>query len=135
MIRVALVDDHTLVRQGIRKLVEDAAGIEVVAEAETGAEAQALAQDMGVDVLLLDVSLYDSNGVQLLPQLARHPGLAVVMVSMHDDLPLVERAFANGADGYVLKRAAAKELIESIYAVHAGDRYLCSVLQGKVSLA
>ena len=125
MIRVILADDHHLVRQGIRALLEKVADIKVVGEAENGQEALALAETLAPDVLVIDISMPRLNGIQAAWQ-ARERGMdtRVVILSMHSDETLVRQAVRLGASGYLLKRSVAEELPLAIRAAHRGEVYL-----------
>lgn len=125
MIRILLADDHALVRAGIRALVEDTAGTIVVAEASSGLEAIEMAAARRPDLVLMDVSMTELNGIDALSRVQdAAPGTRVIVVSMHSDSPTVMRAFANGASGYVVKTSAPLELRLAIEAVMRGDTYV-----------
>ena len=132
MIEVVIADDHRLVRQGISALLAGAEGIQVVGEAENGREAVALAEQLEPDVLILDISMPQLNGIEALQALSAPDRPPVLFLSMHGDRSLVRRALAAGADGYVLKRAASAELVPAIRNVFAGNRFLCSDLRGRL---
>lgn len=130
MHRVLLIDDHAVVREGFRRLLEEAEGFEVVAQAGTPAEAVAAARRHKPDLALVDLSLGNENsGLVLLAQLQDAvEGLSCVMLSMHDDPALVVRALERGAQGYFTKAVAPEELIEGLRRVLAGERVLSSDL-------
>jgi len=125
MIRVLIADDHTLVREGIRALLEKAGDIEVVGEASDGAAAVEMASRMTPDVLVADIRMPGLSGIQAAARV-RELGLATetVILSMYDDDGLVRRALAGGARGYVLKDAVAEELLLAIRAARRGATYL-----------
>lgn len=125
MIRVMLADDHQLVRQGLRLLLEETDGFEIVAEATNGHEAVELAQQLRPDVLVMDINMPRLNGVQAAGQI-RDLGLAtrVVILSMHSDETVVRQALRVGVRGYLLKRSSAEELLLAIRAAHRGEMYL-----------
>lgn len=123
-VTVLLVEDHTVVRKGIRRLLEDDPRIRVVGEASNGREALALAQKLQPDVALVDVGLPGLNGIDLTRQLrAMSERTAVVILSMHGDPAYVRRALQAGAKGYLLKDAEDEDLVKAIVAVHAGSSY------------
>jgi DNA-binding NarL/FixJ family response regulator len=125
-IRVGLVEDHHLVREGLR-LVLTANGFDVVGECPSVAGAFDLIERHRPDVILLDLSLVDGDGVSLLRELhARSPKTRVVVVTMHRDAETVRQALLAGADGYVVKGAHSVDLIDAIQAVMRGERYLHS---------
>jgi len=124
-LRVLLVDDHALVRSGLRALLEALPGVAVAGEASTGREALRLAADAAPDVVLMDITMPDMNGLTALEHLRRaRPGVAVVMVSMHADRAYVDRALGAGARGYVPKNAGRAELSAALGAVAQGRTYV-----------
>ena len=125
MIRVIVADDHHLVRQGIRMLLEKAEDIEVVAEAEDGLEAVELAERLAPDIVVMDITMPRLNGAQAIELIrARFPATQVVVLSMHADETIVRQALRRGAMGYVLKRAVGEELLLAVRAANQGDTYL-----------
>jgi DNA-binding NarL/FixJ family response regulator len=120
-IRVLLVDDHPVVREGLRSMLSDE-GIEVVGEAGSAAEALGRCADLLPDVVLLDMQLPREDGLHVLEELQKvQPGLAVLVVSMHDEPRMVRAAMYAGARGYVLKGIGRRELLRSVRAVRAGE--------------
>ena len=125
MIRVLICDDHTLVRAGLRRLVDSFDGIEVIGEASTADEAVQRAKQMLPDVVLLDVSMPGRSGFDALAELRQNqPDTAVVIMSMHDDSLHVREAMQRGASGFVVKEAAPAELEVAIRAAAAGRTFL-----------
>jgi len=128
-IHILLVDDHPLVRDGLRMRLEMASNLCVVAEAGSGAEAIARARQGGIDLVLMDINLRGSSGIDATAQLGTHcPGVAVLILSMHDKLEYVSQAMAAGARGYVLKDAPADEVLNAIATVMAGGIYYSAAL-------
>jgi DNA-binding NarL/FixJ family response regulator len=124
-IRVLLADDHTLFRSGLRALLQSFGGITVVAEAADGREALQLVRQQRPDVVLMDITMPDLNGLDAAAQIARDfPAVKVVVLSMHPDDAYVNRALKAGASGYLLKTASGPELELAIRAVARGDLYL-----------
>ncbi|MFV9504295.1 MAG: response regulator [Oscillochloridaceae bacterium umkhey_bin13] len=125
-IRVMLVDDHTLVRKGIRALIEQLPNLEVLAEAGSGSEALALLeQQLAPDLILLDIAMAQMNGIELAAVLQqRFPHIHVVMLSMFGNEAYVEQALRAGARGYLLKDASLAELELALRAVMRGETYL-----------
>jgi len=122
--RILLADDHTLVRQGLRRILESQPDLKVVAEAGSGTEAIELAREHQPDLALLDVGMKGLNGLEAMAQLRRLlPSLSVLMLSMHADERYVLRAVREGASGYVLKDCVEQELIEAVSAVRRGARF------------
>ncbi|PWB39530.1 MAG: DNA-binding response regulator [Rhodocyclales bacterium] len=124
-LRLLLADDHTLVRAGLRALLDGMDGVTVVAEADNGEQAVALAQALAPDVALLDITMPSLNGLQAAERiLAQSPPPRVVILSMHAAEEYVNRALALGVSGYLLKDAATLELQAALEAVSAGQTYL-----------
>jgi DNA-binding NarL/FixJ family response regulator len=122
---VLLVEDHTLVRRGIRTMLEVEADMKVVGECGDGREAVRLFNRLRPDLVLMDVAMPDLNGIEATRQMvASRPGSRIIMLSMHADGQYVVESFRAGASGYVLKDAAFGELLSAIKAVRDGKRYL-----------
>ncbi|WP_375738663.1 response regulator [Pseudomonas boanensis] len=120
-IRIALIDDHALVRDGVKSLLSAIPHFEVVAQAESGAEALELLQSTEIDLLLIDIGLKDMNGLELTRKLcALYPGIKILILSMYDNQEYVRTSISAGAFGYVLKNAPSQELIAAIEAIVAG---------------
>jgi len=129
-ISVLLVDDHSLVRRGFRRILEDESDIEVVGEAGDGAEAIKLADELRPKVIVMDCAMPGMNGLEATRQiLVKHPGALVLMLSMHPEETLVKQAMDAGACGYVLKNAVDLELGTAIRRVVGGETVLDSQLQ------
>ncbi|MHC8407649.1 MULTISPECIES: response regulator [unclassified Pseudomonas] len=123
-IRVALVDDHSLVRDGIRALLSVMAQLEVVGEAENGADAIEMVGRCQPDLLLVDISLQDINGLELTRVLrGQYPALKVLVLSMYDNYEYVSESVRSGASGYVLKNAPSREIIAAIEAIASGGTF------------
>ena len=136
MTRVLLVDDHAVVRAGLRRVLEAEPDIEVVGEAGTARDAVLEARATKPDVILLDVVMPGESGVDVLPRLLKEaPGTKVLVLSMQDDPRYVREAFAAGASGYVLKEAADSEVVGAAREVAAGGRYLHPALGARVITA
>ncbi|HYI87363.1 MAG TPA: response regulator transcription factor [Burkholderiales bacterium] len=124
-IRILIADDHGVVAEGLKHLVEAEADMEVVACVGDGREAVQVARDAQPDVVLMDLSMPELNGADATRAiLQRDPKCRVIVLSMYAQREYVRRALKAGAAGYVVKRSAAKEVVEAIRAVHAGQRYL-----------
>ena len=125
MIRLVLVDDHNLVRQGIRSLLEKAGDLEIVGEADNGHDAIELVDQLMPDVLLMDISMPRMNGLEALTRLkAQRPATRVIILSMHSDKTVVLNVLRNGARGYLLKQSAVDELLLAIRYVCEGGTYV-----------
>lgn len=124
-VRVLLADDHTLVRAGLRKLLEALAGIEVVGEAQDGVKLIELAKKLLPDLVLMDIAMPELNGLDATAQLTRDmPSVRVLILSMHQNEEYVRQALRHGAAGYMLKDAAPLELGLAVSAVLQGQTYL-----------
>ena len=124
-VQIILLDDHPIVRAGFKQLLELEPGWEVTADVGTAKELAAALIRANCDVLVLDLSLPDGDGLVMIRHLlAQRPGLSIVVLSMHDGALYVQDAMAAGAKGYVTKRSAPDELIDAIRAVVGGEVYL-----------
>lgn len=123
-IRILLADDHTVVRKGLRLLLESQPGFTVVADAANGREAVAMAEEYKPDVIVMDVAMPILNGIEAARQiLARAPQVSVVFLSMHADESYVLRALKAGARAYLLKDSAEQDLIHAVEAVKEGKAF------------
>jgi DNA-binding NarL/FixJ family response regulator len=124
-IRVALCDDHAVVRSGLRRILDDEADIEVVGEAGNATDAVAVAAAEQPDVFVMDLGLPGTNGIDATRQvLAASPATAVLVLTVHDDVAYLRRAFDAGARGYLVKDAADVELVLAVRRVASGDEYV-----------
>ncbi|MEQ1777481.1 MAG: response regulator transcription factor [Nitrosomonas sp.] len=125
MINVMIADDHAIVRQGLKQILSETDDINVTGEAETGFQAIKIARQQDFDVMLLDISLPDRNGIDILKQIKKdRPNLAVLMLSMHNEHEFAIRALKAGAAGYLNKQSAPAQLVVAIRQVAAGDKYV-----------
>ena len=123
-IRVLLADDHAVVRDGLKVLLQQAADISVVGVAADGREAVRRAQELKPDVVIMDIAMRELNGVEAARRLRDQcPATRVVMLSMHSSSEHVFRAIEAGAVGFVLKESAGEEVVAAVRAAHAGRRY------------
>jgi two-component system response regulator NreC len=130
-LRVVLADDHEVVRTGLRALVEASPGMEVVGEAGDGREAVDRARSLAPDVVVMDVSMPGMDGAEATERIARDsPGVKVIALTAHDDRAHLMRLLQAGAAGYVLKRAAAVELVRAIRTVGSGGTWVDPELAG-----
>ena len=126
-VRILLADDHTLMRQGLRHILESHADFDIVNESSSGIEAVEAARQLKPDVAIVDVGMKELNGIEATAQILKHsPHTAVLILSMYDDERYVLRAVKAGARGYVLKNSAGEELIQAIHAVQRGTALLQS---------
>jgi DNA-binding NarL/FixJ family response regulator len=132
-IRVLLADDHTVVRAGIRRFLEQPGDIEVIAEAEDGEAAKALIEQYKPDVAVLDIQMPKASGIEVTRWIrANLQGVGVLILTAYDDTPYVMGVLQAGANGYVLKTASPEELIQAVYDVHAGKSALDASIARKV---
>jgi NarL family two-component system response regulator LiaR len=132
-IRILLADDHVLVRQGTRELLEQEDDMEVVAEAGDGEEAVRLTHSQRPDVVVMDISMPKLNGIEATQQIkARHPATTVLVLTAYDDDQYVFALLEAGAAGYLLKDVQASELIKAVRAVHTGESILHPAIARKV---
>jgi len=138
-IRVVLADDHTLVRSGIRALLERFDDVEMVGEAANGREALELVEKHRPNIVLMDIAMPELNGIDAARRIhQRYPNTRVLLISMYDNEEYVAEALAVGAAGYVLKDASAAELDIAVHAVARGESYLSPavakrIVEGQVS--
>jgi DNA-binding NarL/FixJ family response regulator len=128
-IRVVVVDDHELVRSGLRALLSMIDGVEVVAEASHGAELLQLLATTPVDIVMCDLTMPGMDGLDVMEKVrAQHPGVDTIIVSMDNEPESIRRALAQGAAGYIVKQAASMELALAIRTVAAGGRYVSPLI-------
>lgn len=132
-IRLVVVDDHKIVREGLRSLLEREPGIDVAAEADNGREAMKLVAELKPDVVLMDLSMPEMNGIEATRRIVEMPGGSrVLALSMHSDKRFVVEALAAGAKGYLLKDCASEELVGAIRTVAVGETYLSPRIAGLI---
>jgi DNA-binding NarL/FixJ family response regulator len=125
MIRILLADDHSIVRAGLRRIIEDSGDIEVVAEAADGHEAVQKVHETLPDVAVIDISMPVLDGLEVVSQLNHYfPKMPILILTMHEEEQYVFRAISAGAKGYITKRSAPEQMVNAIRKVHAGGRYL-----------
>jgi len=124
-IRIILADDHRIVREGIRSLLEKSEDLEVIAEAENGREAVQLAKELNPDVILMDIAMPQLNGLEATLQIKRDcPEIKVLALTIHEDEEYIRQMLASGAMGYITKYAATDELVQAVQTVHKGEMVL-----------
>jgi DNA-binding NarL/FixJ family response regulator len=125
LIKVLLADDHSIVRAGLRSLIEDTGDMEVLVEAADGREAIRQALDHPVDVAVVDISMPGMDGLEVINQIqAAKPELPIIVLTMHEEEQYVVRSISAGAKGYITKRSAPEQLVSAIRQVREGGRYL-----------
>jgi two-component system invasion response regulator UvrY len=134
MIRLLIADDHPVVRQGLRRIVADHPGLEVVGEAVNGDEVLASLPRVPADVVLLDIAMPGPGFLQVLQRLrADHPTVAVLVLSVHPEDQYAVRALRSGAAGYLTKDHSPEQLVEAIRKVHRGGRYVSPTLAERLA--
>ncbi len=132
-IRVLLVDDHTILRQGVSSLLAGEPDMSVVGEARDGLEAVEQVDRLEPDVVVMDMVMPRMNGLEATTQIKkRHPNVRILILSMYDDDEYVQQIFQAGAAGYVLKRVAADDLVRAIREVHGGSSFLYPPIAAKL---
>jgi DNA-binding NarL/FixJ family response regulator len=132
-IRILLAEDHAIVRTGIRSLVDRQADMEVIGEVEDGRSAVNAAREGSPDIVIMDVSMPELNGIEATRQIkSEMTGVRAICLSMHAEKQFVTAALEAGASGYLVKECALEQLIEAITVVTAGQVYLCPAVTGTV---
>jgi DNA-binding NarL/FixJ family response regulator len=125
MIKVLLADDHSIVRAGLRRIVEESGDMEVIAEAADGREAIQQAHKQLPDVAVIDISMPALDGLEVISQLRNYyPKLPILILTMHEEGQYVVRAIEAGAMGYITKQSAPEQLVKAIRKVHSGSRFV-----------
>ena len=125
MIKVLLADDHSIVRAGLSRIVEESGDMEVIAEAADGRETIRLVRETSPDVAVIDISMPGLDGLEVVSQLhGQYPDLPILILTMHEEGQYVVRAIQAGAMGYMTKQSAPEQLLKAIRKIHAGSRYL-----------
>ncbi|AML59062.1 Response regulator uvrY [Serratia rubidaea] len=136
MISVLLVDDHELVRAGIRRILEDIKGIKVVGEVQCGEDAVKWCRNNVVDIVLMDMNMPGIGGLEATRKIVRYaPDIKVIMLTIHTENPLPAKVMQAGAAGYLSKGAAPQEVVNAIRSVHAGQRYIASDIAQQMALS
>lgn len=132
-IRVLLVDDHAIVREGVKMILAKEPDFEVVGEAQDGRQALELVERMNPNVVVMDISMPGMGGIEATQQVKeRHAGVNVIALTMHEDESYVFKLLRAGASGYVLKRAAAQDLVQAVRAAAKGEAFLYPSVARKV---
>jgi DNA-binding NarL/FixJ family response regulator len=123
--RVLIVDDHPIVRQGLRRVMENEEDLTVCGEAETARDARTAIKELNPDVIIADISLKQGDGIELVRDVrAHHPQLPILVLSMHDETIYAERMLSAGANGYIMKQAASEQFLVSLRRVLDGGIYV-----------
>lgn len=131
--RIVLVDDHPIVRDGLRQMIEQDPALEVCGEAGSSDEAMVVVEAQHPDLVLVDVFLEGTNGIELTKMLCeRDPSACVLVLSMHDETLYAERAVRAGARGYVMKQEASRTILEAIHAIMRGELYVSDAIRASL---
>jgi len=131
--RVLILDDHPVVRQGVKLMVNAESDMTVVGEAQTEAEARRLVRELIPDAVIVDLSLAQGDGFNVVRDVSAHfPDIRVLVLSMHDEIVYAERLLAEGASGYIMKEAATDQLVNALRTVLRGERYMSDNLRRAV---
>lgn len=132
--RVLIVDDHPIVRQGLKRMIESEPDLEVCGEAATESQARRAIRDLDPDIVIVDLALQEGDGLELVRDVhAHHPDVPMLVLSMHDETIYAERLLSEGASGYIMKQAAADQLLNALRAVLRGETYLSEALQHRLA--
>ena len=135
-IKVMLVDDHDLVRMGIRRLLEDTSAVDVVAEACSGEEAIEQARKADIDVILMDINMPGIGGFEATSRLTQlRSDIKIIVITVHSDGPLPKRLLEAGAVGYLTKGCDVNEMLAAIKKVHSGKKYIASEIAQQLALS
>ena len=135
MIRLVIADDHAIVREGLKRIVGAAAGLEVVDEAADGTEVMRVVREKEFDVLVLDLSMPGRSGMELIKWVkAEKPKLRILVLSMHQELQYAVRAIKSGASGYLTKESAPEQLEQAIRKIAAGGAYISAEVAEQLAL-
>lgn len=136
MIKVLLVDDHDLVRTGIRRILEDVKGIKVISEVATGEEAVQFCRQIQPDVILMDMNMPGIGGLEATKKILRYaPDCKIIILTVHVEDPYPTKVMQIGASGFLSKSAGCNEMVQAIKAVNAGQRYLPASIAQKMALS
>jgi DNA-binding NarL/FixJ family response regulator len=128
--RILIVDDHPIVRQGMRLMIDAEPDLQICGEAQTEQEARRQVRALLPDAIVVDLSLEEGDGFNVVRDVHAHfPKIRILVLSMHDELIYAQRLLAEGAAGYIMKQAAAAQLINALRAVLRGERYVSEALQ------
>lgn len=134
MTRILLVDDHELVRTGIKLMLNGAEGIEIVGEASSGEEAVNMAKELKPDIVLMDINMPGIGGMEATMRLIRDPSIKILIISTHTEEFLPSRLINLGAAGYLTKRASREDLIRAITSIQEGERYVDPAMLDQIVL-
>ncbi|MBN2590233.1 MAG: response regulator transcription factor [Sedimentisphaerales bacterium] len=131
--KVLIADDHSIVREGLKSLIDKQKSMQVVGEAEDGQKAIDLTRELSPDIVIMDISMPNLNGIEATREILRHkPQIKIIILSMYTDKHIVKESLEAGAQGYILKSNLLDELLNAIKAIKANERYLSPRITGIV---
>lgn len=132
-IKIIIADDHHMIRDGLKSLLEKEQNFDLIGEAANGREITRLTAEMNPDIVLMDVSMPELNGIEATRQIKEHnEDVGIIALSVHSDVSFVRQMLKAGASGYLVKHCEFKELVQAIYAVDKGELYLSPLISGQV---
>jgi len=135
MIRLVIADDHAIVREGLKRIVAEAPGLQVEAEAADGNEVMKLVRERNFDVLVLDLSMPGRSGMELIKLVkSEKPKLRILILSMHQEMQYAVRAIKSGASGYLTKESAPAQLVQAIHKIASGGAYISAEVAEQLAL-
>jgi DNA-binding NarL/FixJ family response regulator len=135
VIRIAIADDHAIVREGLKRIVAADSGLEILDEAGDGTEVMRLVRERDFDVLVLDLSMPGRSGLELIKLVkAEKPKLRILVLSMHQELQYAVRAIKSGANGYLTKESAPAQLVQAIHKIASGGAYITAEVAEQLAL-
>jgi len=135
LIKVVLVDDHELVRMGVKRLLQDVHNLKVVGEASTGEEAVLLAKELVPDVVVMDLHMPGIGGLEATRKMLRHnPDIKILALTIYEDEPYPSRLLQAGASGYITKGCDSEEMIRAIRTIHSGQRYISPSIAQQIAI-
>jgi len=135
VIRIAIADDHAIVREGLKRIVAADSGLEILDEAGDGTEVMRLVRERDFDVLVLDLSMPGRSGMELIKLVkAEKPKLRILVLSMHQELQYAVRAIKSGASGYLTKESAPAQLVQAIHKIAGGGAYITAEVAEQLAL-
>ncbi len=132
-IKIIIADDHHLIRDGLKSLIEKEANFSLIGEAADGREILRLTNELNPDIVIMDISMPELNGIEATRQIKAHnEDVGIIALSVHSDVSFVRQMLKVGASGYLVKHCEFKELVQAIYAVEKGELYLSPLISGQL---
>jgi DNA-binding NarL/FixJ family response regulator len=136
MIRILIVDDHKIVRQGLMAIIKTRANMQVVSECTDGTEVEAIVNSKTIDIILMDINMAEMDGIKTTEMLkAKYPEIKIIALSMESDYYVIQKMLKAGADGYVLKSAGAADIMKAIQKVHLGKSFFSQEVSNQIMVS